>query len=426
MSNNFTAPKMHTLENNQYLSGGQHCTLNKESDELLNALLVKLSALQYCGNNERWKFWVSVQRGEIEDFGDYDELHEDGDYNTYEEFERSWKEWFPKEEYWYQITVATHGGYSVVGINNSIIINISPNEKTAWGRDYSEFLKFLITEVDKMLMMIKEGTYEKHINTVLPYQYRKGIIPRKRLWEICSSAIKQDCGTLSKQEIEKFVAHSQNADGNEGGKSIGRLKKMTARLYYEICESCYTAAKFKDIKGLSARAMYDKYADNRNGGLTTIDESSADAFDAWYDLSDTEKWKIQNPSHMWEISMGHTHTMIHLFVRKDEDGYYFELSGGLHCRNVAVIRMYNALKAQGLPIYLYAHKLMAKMVMGDDDVGIVPCTDTPSQYWYGGFPQRDVLTFISTDDEDYTETEVSQIMQSATWFDIPTPTLKAK
>ncbi len=88
--------------------------------------------------------------------------------------------------------------------------------------------------------------------------------------------------------------------------------------------------------------------------------------------------------------------------------------------------MYNALKAQGLPIYLYAHKLMAKMVMGDDDVGIVPCTDTPSQYWYGGFPQRDVLTFISTDDEDYTETEVSQIMQSATWFDIPTPTLKAK
>ena len=281
MSNNFTAPKMHALENNQYLSGGQHCTLNKESDELLNALLVKLSALQYCGNNERWKFWVSVQRGEIEDFGDYDELHEDGDYNTYEEFERSWKEWFPKEEYWYQITVATHGGYSVVGINNSIIINISPNEKTAWGRDYSEFLKFLITEVDKMLMMIKEGTYEKHINTVLPYQYRKGIIPRKRLWEICSSAIKQDCGTLSKQEIEKFVAHSQNADGNEGGKSIGRLKKMTARLYYEICESCYTAAKFKDIKGLSARAMYDKYADNRNGGLTTIDESSADAFDAW-------------------------------------------------------------------------------------------------------------------------------------------------
>ena len=38
--------------------------------------------------------------------------------------------------------------------------------------------------------------------------------------------------------------------------------------------------------------------------------------------------------HTGAISMGHTHTMIHLFVRKDEDGYYFELSGGLHCRNV--------------------------------------------------------------------------------------------
>lgn len=70
--------------------------------------------------------------------------------------------------------------------------------------------------------------------------------------------------------------------------------------------------------------------------------------------------------------------MIHLFVRKDEDGYYMALSGGVHCRNVEVIRIYNALRAQGLPIYLYVHKLMAKMVMGEDDVGIVPCTDTPS------------------------------------------------
>lgn len=239
--------------------------------------------------------------------------------------------------------------YTVIGINGSVVINISPNDKTSWERDYSEFLEFLITEADKMLEMIKEGAYEKYINTVLPYEYRKGIIPRKRLWEICRDDIKQDRGTLSKQEIEQFVAYSKNDINRENKKPIGRLKEMTAHLYYEICEVCYTAAKYKGITGLSAKAMYNKYADNRNGGLSTFDENSADAFDAWFNLSDTEKWKIENPSHMWEIVMGHTHTMIHLFVQKDEDGYYFLMSGGVHCRSVEVIRMYNALKAQGYP-----------------------------------------------------------------------------
>lgn len=35
-----------------------------------------------------------------------------------------------------------------------------------------------------MIEKIKEGSYVQHINTILSYQYRKGIIPRKRLWEI--------------------------------------------------------------------------------------------------------------------------------------------------------------------------------------------------------------------------------------------------
>jgi len=64
--------------------------------------------------------------------------------------------------------------------------------------------------------------------------------------------------------------------------------------------------------------------------------------------------------------------------------------------------------------------------MGLDDVGIVPISDTPSQYWYGGFPQSDVISFINLSDEIFTEDEIRQKVEKATWLDLPLLTLKVE
>ena len=157
--------------------------------------------------------------------------------------------------------------------------------------------------------------------------------------------------------------------------------------------------------------------------MTTIDDNSVDAFKKWFDLSDSEKWKIQNPSHMWEICQGSSHTRIHLCVYKDDGGYYLCLAGGVHCKTEEIVRMYNALRASGFPVRIFSHQLIAKAISGMDYIGIVPCTDTPSQYWYGGFPLKEVISFINLTDEDFSEKMIEQITEQAEWLEISTLTL---
>ncbi|WP_290234970.1 hypothetical protein [Bacteroides acidifaciens] len=421
MEKKITAPKMVALEYRN-LSIGQKCTLNNESAALLNTLIEKLSKFQWNGETERWKFWVSVLRGDIEDF-DYADLHERDEYETDEEFEKAWKEWFPKEEYWYEITIAADNGYAVIVINNSIVLNVEPNTKSLMERDYAEFLQFLIDEVDSITAHVEEGTYYEYIKNGIPAEYRMGTISRDILWNICQRYISLNVKDLEQGEIDFFVESGEQKDATAD--KVGRMTDMTAQKYYNACAVCYEAAEFEGAEGKTAKEQYIRFADNRDGGLSTIDDESVDAFNTWYGLSYSEKWEIENASHQWEISVGSTHTRIHLCVEKDEQGYYLSLSGGLHCRTAEVVRMYNSLIRNGYPVRLYGHQKIADALMGLDDVGIVPISDTPSQYWYGGFPQSDVISFINLSEEVFTEDEIKQIIEKATWLDMPLLTIKA-
>ena len=89
---------------------------------------------------------------------------------------------------------------------------------------------------------------------------------------------------------------------------------MSSGKYYEVCSYCYAAAGYKELDGKMPKEMFRHYGDERDGGMSLLDETSQDDFDKWFKLSTQEKWEIENPSHMWEISCGHTHTMIHLYL----------------------------------------------------------------------------------------------------------------
>ena len=134
--------------------------------------------------------------------------------------------------------------------------------------------------------------------------------------------------------------------------------------------------------------------------------------EGFQELKESEKWKIENPSHMWEISCGHTHTMIHLYLFWD-DGYWFYLSGGTHCLTTEVVRMYNAMKDKGVPVLLgHAGQIVDKL-LGNDDLGIIPNNDMGWHYWYGGFPKDDVINFVQLSDGN-----AEAVIKNATWFDI--------
>ncbi|MCX4376049.1 MAG: hypothetical protein OSJ61_07745 [Lachnospiraceae bacterium] len=409
MANKMTAPLMLYYEQHD-LEFGRNCDIDEESKELLSQLLSKVQKIKsFDKNNERWKFWVSVPRGTFED---YAELRESSDYETQEAFVESWKSWFPKEVYWYEVIIVSVNGNVLILINNSTVLSISPEYQAQWDkRDFSDLLVFLLDEVEKIICGLNAGTYNDYLNSVLPYEYRNGTILRGKLWEINSEEKENYCGSLSAKEIEEFASYDKKL-------AVEHIKEMTAQLYYDACAICYTAARFEGIEGMTSKQMYLRYADNRDGGLSTIEDCSSEAFKKWFNLSDQDKWEIQNPSHMWQISQGSTHTIICLYVGVDEKGYYLALSGGEHCRTEEIVRMFNALRANGLPVYYHPHEQITKALLGQDEVGIVPCFKRPFLYWYGGFKKSGVVSFIKLDDDEFTEEEIAEIIKSAQWFDI--------
>ena len=44
-----------------------------------------------------WELWLRAERGTIEDFGSFEDLREDGQVESYEEFEAWWRSEFPEE-----------------------------------------------------------------------------------------------------------------------------------------------------------------------------------------------------------------------------------------------------------------------------------------------------------------------------------------
>ncbi len=369
-----------------------------------------------------WSFWVDVPKGELEDFGDYKELKAEGIYKNKKEFVADWEKEYPEDTYWHEITVAIEAQFTGLWLDDVCLIrqDLKEEKEGRWpNADYIEFLEFLNAKVDAIVEEVRQGTYQGHLNEALPYKYRTGLINRKRFWELDPKRKEYDIADLTDSEIAEFLKYAAENTDEDGVK--GRIPRMSAGKYYEICSWCYTAAKFDGIKGLSPKEMFMMKGDRRDGGLSTLDENDEDAFDVWYDLPDDKKWEIENSSHMWEIRMGHTHTMIHLYLYKDKEkgGYYFTLSGGDHCQTDAIVRMFNTLKQHNIPVKLYRYDLIVKKITGEDDVGIISITDTPWTYWYGGFREDKVLNF-----DNLREVEnVEEIINSTRWFDLPVLTL---
>lgn len=408
-------PRLYYYMHHMNIRFGEKSYLDGVSVSLLKELIAKLNNIDRNGN-EYWYFWIKVPRGNIEDFGDYDALHEEGEYDSYEEYKQAWLEWFPEEEYWHEVYVGVYEDKVCLSLDNSRIINININEISRWG-DYSDLLSFLIEEVDDIVKLLKLDKYNDFLNSSLPYCYREGFIPRALLWGINPKQKIDDLGSITAEEIKAFFEYNMADCLLVDNKPLKRLSTMTVQKYYEASALCYVAAGFK-VSELSSQQMYKRFADGRDGGLTKINETSAEEFDGWFALDYSEKWKIENPTHLWEMVCGSTHTRIWLYVMKDELGYYFVLSGGVYCNTVKVVKMYLALKANDYPVYLCKHQLMAKKLEGIDNVGIVSCNDYPFSYWYGGFPVSDIVTFCSLDRKELSKQQIDKIVETATWFDL--------
>ena len=165
MGKSIYAPTIAQIERLQGLRFGEYCLVTKETRALIDVLFDRLNLLESRRDNEVWSFWVYASRGPIEAFGDYDELHEYGEYDTYEDFVQAWKEEYPKDIYWYEITVSRHNEYIALSINNSLVISLGAEQTNSWHEwDCVDFLEFLIEHLNKIIAGVKDGSYGDHIS----------------------------------------------------------------------------------------------------------------------------------------------------------------------------------------------------------------------------------------------------------------------
>lgn len=383
-------------------------SITRKAYKLLRELLgiVKQVKTQSTYNQFTVNFWVKVLKGTLRDYGNFAEEKREGYVKSHKEFVKNWNSSFPDNEYWHNVIIVEDNGYIVVRIDEHNIVYVEPEEKHNWSdRDPSLLLSFLIDEAKNFVEMVANNTYTEYLTATVPYKYRHGVINRAKLWEIDKKYKKHDLENLTKSEIGLFL---QNSPDMEEEQLTARLTEMTANKWFDICSLCYTAAKY-DIKNMSPREQYKRFSDNRDGGLRDLEGDSEEVFENWY--HNVKNDYHSNNSHLWEISMGSSYTRIHLYLDHDDNGYFLMLSGGIHCNQVEVVRMFNALKANNLPVFITCGIKLKKFILGEDNVGLVSDNDTPYAYWYGGFDDSDANTFMRLPEN------ADEIIKNAKWFD---------
>ena len=401
-------------------------------------------------NDEVKQIWISVPRGTIEDYGDYESAREDGEVESYEEFEESWREWYPEEEKWYCVTVAEQNNdrykFRCVTVEEYYIVSADYRDGfvkyEAYDEEFAEKLLPLLTEaVSRSMDMLRAGTYNEYVEKNIHYQHRTGVIHRADLWKAFPEEKEAIFEGLSQGVFEKFQEYLLN---NDEGK-IGRMDSFTANDFFHACEIGYRSCGY-DCGDMTPDQMYLRFADGRDEGLTGkgngLHAGSGIAFDdpiAW------DEWyfdRTRMGGHPWEVCSGGNSTHINLYVRHDKGhldylhylgklsdeeyeeaqkgmGYYFEVAGKAWNRAVEAVNFFVSIRDAGYPVVLAAGEEILRRFRGEDFVGIVPWRYTPV-YCESMFPREygPVIDFTHVFSEEYEE-----LKDKITWLPMETALL---
>jgi hypothetical protein len=217
----------------------------------------------------------------------------------------------------------------------------------------------------------------KQIQKDYPLNQRYGIVPsavvRDSFWNIWR--IDEDLG---KRNCKKFIRIVEEGYFNDYRKTL--VSSLTANRYFEYCKIAYIAAKRKDEKidtSIDGREMYKLFADGRHEGLLDIDGDSEKEFADWIDGNHPKR---SRGGHPWEIKRGGNTTHIDLTVFRhnpiNHDSFRILLRGESFSRLEETIRMFLAIHDASLPILIADHEDVRKRILGQDNIGIVPCYET--------------------------------------------------
>lgn len=406
MSEKMTAPKVDMyiqwLGNIQYREVNTVFTYDPRSYELLDEIFTLLKKIKPNGNNKTISLYFSAERGPIEDYGDYEELKEWNDYESYDEFVKEWRDYYPEEVMWFPFTALEDNGYRAIFLNHKHVIEVDDRkEEKCCPNDISDFCEWILTSIKECMNALEKGTYNEIVRRELPYHHRTGTITRKAYWDIFPAEREYFFENLSSEETEEFC----RLVSEQPDELKQRIPEMTANKFFEYCALGYQANNYKGCD-LSPREQYCLHADGRDDGLGELPSDSAEAFENW--LNNHEMI-----GHPWEVCRGGNSTHISLYVWKDEKGYYLTLAGDAESRTVETVKFYLALHRAGIPIFIHSGKKLVKRLREEEFIGIVPEGVFP-RYCDSLFPDKDVIDFMNLPYERRAE-----VVQQSIWQEIP-------
>jgi len=380
-----------------------HIPFDSVSVQNIEELFRLIKQIKPTKDKDIHELWLSAETGPIEAFGDYDEMYEDGQVDSREEFEEWWKSYYPYDQVWYNMCTVERedNGYKCIFLNHKMVIEIDPRKKNrTFEEDISEFTTWLLEEVKKCLAELKAGTYNKRINRELPCGQKTGTILRKDLWDLFPQRRADFFEDISQTEIEEFVTlmDKQRKDDSD------RIKHLTVNDFFSLCALGYKANNYEGTD-LSPREQYYLHADGRDDDLGKINPDSVEEFRDWL----LNKLKYGHP---WEVCRGGNSTHISLYVGYDEAGFFLILAGSAWTRTIETVKFYLALINAGFPVYLRDGKILASRLLETERIGVVPDGVFPC-YCEMLFPGEHIIVFMNLPYENR-----EQVAELCVWQDI--------
>ena len=282
-----------------------------------------------------------IKSGETED-ADY--IKNNWDFNYPNKYK-----WF---KFFFQHSFVRGNNYYLFYLDDEQIFYLSDEKYDSFNSvRHSIIFKTILQVVNSHIKDCKNNKFQKIFDSTFGFGKRKGIIEYKEVWKIYPSLKRSYRMSLKGIDLNNLFNEAEKEE-------ITHFASFTSRKYFDICKIGYLAIDRKIDKDIDSKKLFYEKADGRTHGLENINLDSKEEFDEWF------KENGENPDHAFEILPGRSFYRGDLWIDKDDNGYYLTLSGSNYHTQIKILKIYNALLANGIKVRLSEKELFKSRIDG--------------------------------------------------------------
>ncbi len=392
--------------------------LNWECERLLNDIFFLLGRIDLEDSERRISLWLNAPRGTVDDlyFENKDEALQYFKVKTEDEINDAFMKMYPEKLYWFNIQTGHNSickelkcGNFVIGIMKPLLEENTENMKTVSEVAFNPliFLQWVYQGVKKAIALIEKGQYAQYLNKNLPYQYRDGVVLRSRYWAFVPEDKEKMIGKLSAEDKEQFFKIYETEGDSIPEQRIG---EMSFNKYFQMAAYGYEAMNLP-LKG-SLQENVERYGGEFSEGLLEgVDLNSQEAFLDFLDGKGSRDGRV------WVVWKGDSRSRVMLYPYKDNNGFYFLISGNPNWSCYELVKSFLALREHNIHVKLYEMDKVVSYLKEEDYVGIVSI-DSRLVHCGWRFPNHSVKDFR------YYDAQVKGLLEAIEWQPIEDYRLK--